>query len=220
MGPLCNSVLFRFLGRIRYCRIGKKVESQRALRPSWGPKGPLSPRQMCTQKEWKTRLSDVKQWKRLQTSVISAKRHNNSFQPLSLWSLLFSHNTTLYHHFWRSYLATCPLVNPNGIAGKLVTMVTPWWQVVGVVTLVQTLFSPLHLPPMSFTHSAATTLLVIIYYCITQTASGHQSLTEHAQNGLIILTGRAISPSIISLIYGLCSQCEAYFTQHFIKPQT
>lgn len=124
MGPLCNSVLFRFLGRIRYCRIGKKVESQRALRPSWGPKGPLSPRQMCTQKEWKTRLSDVKQWKRLQTSVISAKRHNNSFQPLSLWSLLFSHNTTLYHHFWRSYLATCPLVNPNGITGKRVTMVT------------------------------------------------------------------------------------------------
>lgn len=70
------------------CRIGEKVEPLRAPRESWGPKGPLSLRQMCTQKEWKTRLSDVKQWKRLQERAsFRPKRQNISFpvtQPLDV----------------------------------------------------------------------------------------------------------------------------------------
>lgn len=55
MGPLYNSVLFGYLGgefqNALCCRIGEKVEPQRAPRESRGPKGPLSLRQMCTQKE-------------------------------------------------------------------------------------------------------------------------------------------------------------------------
>lgn len=64
------------------------------------------------------------------------------------------------------------------------------------------------LPPTSFPRSTAISLSVIICYYITQTAPGHQSRTEHTQNGLIIPSDRAISPLMISLAYTLCTQSE------------
>lgn len=108
------------------CSAGEKVEPQRTRRENRGPRSPLSPRQMCTQKEWKTRVSDVKQRKRLRRRAsFQPKRQNISFQRRSLWMSAFS--PIRQHSIIISEVSpgNLPLVVPF-LMGSVVKL-SPWW---------------------------------------------------------------------------------------------
>lgn len=79
---------------------------------------------MCTQQEWKTRLIDLKWWKRLQGPESFQPKETKHFfpvaaKPLRVTAILFfyfcPHNATLPYHSCRGHLTTRTLHTPNGI---------------------------------------------------------------------------------------------------------
>lgn len=199
MGPLSVRVVSGYFGDEFWLHLVAELK-KRSSPESPEAKGPLSLRQMCTRQEWKTRLIDVKWWKRLQGRESFQPKETKHFFPVApkplrvaviLFFYLCPHDAALRHHSSRRHLTTCSLHTPNGIVKKLVTLLTS--RGCGGAC------SPLPLC------SVSQPLLFTPCYYITQTASGHQSKAAHTQNGLIILAGRAISPVIISLTCTLCN---------------
>ena len=146
----------------------------------------------------------MKQGKRLRGGERYFSQRDKTFlcSDAASGCLPFSQDATLYHHFWSvTWQPALGYSLPNGVTGKLVTMAISCGcsYTCSQPCTAHTSQTSEYLSTSPVPHSTAITLPVIICYYITQTAPGHQSHTEHAQNGLIILADRAITPLMIPL---------------------
>lgn len=193
VSPLYNIVVFgcftlhcvtELLKRLSLDGLGEGAEDQ---------KGPLSQRQICTQKEWKTSPSDLEQWKRLQERAsFQPTRQNISLQWWDFWMSDFSPIMRYFKHFWWSFLVKTP---PEVITAQLVSAVISWK--CGNILI----FPPNLLPQQPLLFSG------ISWYYITQTASGHQSHRTHST--WINHSAWRSNQSLDDFSHKRCTQCDA-----------